>query len=103
MQNKSAIWVFTILLALACLYQLSFTFVARSVESDAVEYGQQKADSVALVDVNINETEKIALAESYRDEYLVSKGDKEVYPLLGFKYDQVKKFQINLGLDLQGG
>ncbi len=48
MQNKSAIWVFTILLALACLYSISFTFVARGVESDAEDFGKKKADSVNL-------------------------------------------------------
>ena len=34
MQNKSAIWVFTILLVLACLYQLSFSWVTKSFEGD---------------------------------------------------------------------
>ncbi|MBL4652361.1 MAG: protein translocase subunit SecD, partial [Flavobacteriales bacterium] len=103
MQNKSAIWVFTILLALACAYQISFTFVASGVESDAEAFGASKADSIGLVDDNVSEMDKAVYAESYRDEYLVSKSEKSVYPLLGFTYNQVKKFQINLGLDLQGG
>ncbi len=38
MQGKGAIRFFAIALSIACLYSLSFTFVANSVESDAVEY-----------------------------------------------------------------
>jgi len=103
MQNKSAIWVFTILLALACLYSISFTFVARGVEADAQDFGKKKADSVNLADGGISVVDLSILADTYSDEYLISMGDKEVYPLLGFTYNFVKKTQINLGLDLQGG
>ena len=35
MQNKGAIKIFAILLALACIFYLSFTWVTRGVESDA--------------------------------------------------------------------
>lgn len=38
MQNKGAIRLFTILVALVCLYQLSFTFKAKQVENDARDY-----------------------------------------------------------------
>jgi len=103
MQNKSAIWVFTILLALACLYSISFTFIARGVEADAQDFGKKKADSVKLADGGISGLDLSILADTYSDEYLISMGDKEVYPLLGFTYNFVKKTQINLGLDLQGG
>ena len=40
MQNKTAIWLFTILLALACLYQLSFGWVVSSVESEAKNHAE---------------------------------------------------------------
>ncbi len=38
MQNKGVITLFAIVFALACLYELSYTFVARSVQSDAHEF-----------------------------------------------------------------
>ena len=37
MQNKGALKFLTIVLTLACLYQLSFTFVTKSVEKEALE------------------------------------------------------------------
>jgi hypothetical protein len=48
MQNlKGVIKAFTIILIFACLLQLSFTFLARSVESDAAAYAQKKTGAVA--------------------------------------------------------
>jgi SecD/SecF fusion protein len=83
MQNRGAILTFTVLLALACIYQLSFTWVANSVEKDAKAFsgGDQ------------------ALEERYLD----SIGPEKVYPLFGFTFDEVKKNELNLGLDLKGG
>ena len=40
MQNKGAILSFAILMAAVCLYYLSFTWQAKQVEKDAVEYAQ---------------------------------------------------------------
>jgi SecD/SecF fusion protein len=86
MQNKGAILSFAILLALVCLYQLSFTFKARQVGKDAVEYAQGDPDK-----------------EFY---YLDSISGEVVYNFLGLKkftYKEVKELEINLGLDLKGG
>ena len=41
MQNRNVIKGFAIVFALICLYQLSFTWVAVSVEEDAVAYAEQ--------------------------------------------------------------
>ena len=41
MQSKGAIKLLAVLLALACVYQLSFTFKTRSVEKKASEYAAQ--------------------------------------------------------------
>ena len=38
MQNRNAIKVFSIVFAIVCLYQLSFTWVADGVQDDAIEY-----------------------------------------------------------------
>ncbi|MAY85071.1 MAG: protein translocase subunit SecDF [Flavobacteriales bacterium] len=83
MQNKGLIWTFIVLLTLACLYQLSFTWVAQSVESDAVAY--------ANGDTKVEEA------------YLDSMASEEVYPVLNFTYSEVRKNTLNLGLDLKGG
>jgi len=83
MQNKGLIWLFITLLSLACLYQLSFTWIAQGVEDEARNYG---GDDVKAVDA-----------------YLDSMASEEVYPLLGFTYAECKKYELNLGLDLKGG
>lgn len=38
MQSKGAVKLFAILLALVCLYQLSFTLVTKNVEKNAKEF-----------------------------------------------------------------
>ncbi|HAD98350.1 MAG TPA: protein translocase subunit SecDF, partial [Cryomorphaceae bacterium] len=85
MQNKGVIRLFAIIFALACLYQLSFTYVANKVENDAEEYAQGD------------------LAKKQR--YLDSINSQTVYNLGidEFTYAEVKEKEINLGLDLRGG
>ncbi len=86
MQNKGAIKFFAIALALACIYQLSFTFVTRMVESDAREYAQ--GDPVK------------------ESKYLDSIATEPVYNFLWLKkytYRECQESEINLGLDLKGG
>lgn len=83
MQNKGLIWTFIVLLTLACLYQLSFTWIAQGVETEAEEF--------ANGDIKL------------KDAYLDSMSSEAVYPLLGFTYGECKKYEINLGLDLKGG
>ena len=51
MQNKGAIKIFAIALALICLFQISFTFVTKHVESKAFKYANnQQATDKSLVD-----------------------------------------------------
>ena len=40
MQNRGAIKAIAIILAIACAYQLSFTFVARNIEKKAARYAE---------------------------------------------------------------
>jgi SecD/SecF fusion protein len=85
MQNKGAIRVFAIALAIVCVYQLSFTFVTRKVESDARE---------------------IAQGDTTKEElYIDSIGSQVVYNILlrKYTYRECKEREINLGLDLKGG
>ncbi|MCB0802271.1 MAG: protein translocase subunit SecDF [Flavobacteriales bacterium] len=83
MQNKGLIWSFIVLLSLACLYQLSFTWVAQGVESDAKKFANGSTE--------------------IEENYLDSMAGEAVYPLFGFTYTEVKKNVLNLGLDLKGG
>ena len=83
MQNKGLITVFAIALGLASLYQLSFSWVANNVASDA--------EAFAAGDSKV------------KTAYLDSMMTQEVYPVLGYTYSEVKKREMNLGLDLKGG
>ncbi len=90
MQNKGALKLLAVLFAIACAYQLSFTFVGKSVERKAAEYAAQYAPELQL--------EK-------EQAYLDSVKSKTVYNLgiVEFNYREVKEKEINLGLDLRGG
>ncbi len=83
MQNKGLITAFAIALGLASLYQLSFSWVANGVASDAEEFSAGDSEVKAA--------------------YLDSMMTQEVYPMLGYTYAEVKKREMNLGLDLKGG
>jgi SecD/SecF fusion protein len=104
MQNKSAIWIFTILLTVACLYQLSFSFVASSVEKEAAEKAMFSLDSLKQnSDSVLTSVDEELAFQGFEQKILQQMNSKEVYPLLGFTYAYCKKNEINLGLDLQGG
>ncbi|MCX6224841.1 MAG: protein translocase subunit SecDF [Bacteroidia bacterium] len=86
MRNKGAIKLVAILLALVCVYQLSFTFVTARIEKKAATY----ANGVALKKI------------FYKD----SLAGVPVYNFLWLKkytYRQCQEREFNLGLDLKGG
>ncbi|WP_396173698.1 protein translocase subunit SecDF [Flavobacterium sp.] len=85
MQNKGLVKFFAILFALVSIYQLSFTFVANKVKSDAKSFAGNNPDKEI--------------------KYLDSIGKEKVFSLgfTDFTYNEVKDKQINKGLDLEGG
>ena len=90
MQSKGFIKLIAVLLGLACVYQLSFTFKTRSVEKKAAEYAAQFP------------LDEQSAAEQH---YLDSVQNLQVFNL-GFKkftYKECKEKELNLGLDLKGG
>lgn len=93
MQNKGIVKVFAVLFALVCIYQLSFTFIAGSIEQDAEEFAEQKIP--ASVD------NYVVLRERAEQRYLDSLGNEEV--MLGITYNSAKDKELNKGLDLKGG
>ena len=80
MQSKGIIKWLAVLFALACVFQLSFTFVTRKVEADAAKQENPQA-------------------------YLDEKWDQVVYNLgiAQYTYADCKNRELNLGLDLKGG
>ncbi|MBP6557535.1 MAG: protein translocase subunit SecDF [Flavobacterium sp.] len=82
MQNKGLVKFFAILFALVSIYQLSFTFVANKVKSDAKTFAGGNPEKEV--------------------KYLDSIGKEKVF-LDFFTYNEVKDKQINKGLDLEGG
>lgn len=111
MQSKGAIRVITILFALVCIYQLSFTFFAKQVESEARDYAtnaytQQLAKERSGGD-ELREQELFSVISTERElAYLDSVSDKSAYNFLwmrDFTYRECKTRELNLGLDLKGG
>ncbi len=93
MKSNKSIVVFSVILALASLFQLTFTFKARGFEQEAREFAEKKA--------KFGVSEK----EAYR-RYIDSLGNKDYYSFLGimsYTYFECKEKEINLGLDLRGG
>lgn len=114
MQNKGAIKIFAVLLALACIFYLSFTWVTRGVESDAVEFAESKVSSpkVQMVAKELSKgdaSREVSYIDSLKsviaDRYLDSMKKQTVYDILlaEYTYEECKKNEINLGLDLRGG
>ncbi len=103
MQNKGAIWLFTILLALACLFQISFSFFTSSFEKKAEEEALYLVDSVRTADGELTTVEEENLKEEFKNDYLANNANEEIYPVFGYTYQECKERQINLGLDLAGG
>jgi len=90
MQNKGVVVVLTIVITALCLYYLSFTFVSRKVQQEAVAHATDKQGSVDL---------------TKKQNYLDSLWNKSVYNIFGaeYTYKEVKDNELSLGLDLQGG
>ncbi len=90
MQNKGLIIFLTVVITALCLYYLSFTYVSRGVNDDAIEYATSQS---GVVNLNKKQT------------YLDSVWNLPVYNLFGaeYTYKEVKDNELSLGLDLQGG
>ena len=83
--SKGLIKFLVIVVSLACLYSLSFTFVTRKVEKDAAEYanGDMAKEKAYLDSIAGEEVYNIGIAK--------------------FTYREAKANELALGLDLKGG
>ncbi|RIJ36866.1 protein translocase subunit SecDF [Pontibacter oryzae] len=86
MRNKSLIIVLTVIVSALCLYYLSFSFIARNVQSKAEAYATDAQGNVDLIK---------------KQSYLDSIWKEPVF--MGLTYQDVKENELGLGLDLKGG
>ena len=103
MQSKGAIRLVAILLALACVWQLSFTAVTGIMEKRADKYAEKAVEAFDLSKVAA-EDQAYALDSIRKHQsrwYTDSISSEKVY--FGQTYKDVKAKEINLGLDLKGG
>jgi SecD/SecF fusion protein len=96
-----------IVIGVACLYQLSFTWVTRNQESKAKDYAELTVAATAQnpdfsADDPQNKTFRLdSLYRVYEKHYLDSIAAEKVF--FGFTYKDCKEKELNLGLDLKGG
>lgn len=106
MKNKGLILFFTILIALVCIYCLSFSFSTWRVENKAEKFANDpeaiaEVKSIANGDVMLEKHLVDSLVDARTRQYLTNMNDSVVY--LGNTYKQCKYKELNLGLDLKGG
>ena len=107
MQSKGAIRFVAILLALASIWQLSFTLVTNIHEKKAVKFAEAKAVAAeqSAAFNKVADVDKAFYLDSIRKVenrmYLDSISSEKIY--FGYTYKDVKAKSINLGLDLKGG
>lgn len=93
MKNNRSVIIFSVILAIACLFQLSFTWKAQSFEGKARDFAAREQKKGKNFD------------QAYRT-YIDSLGQKETIYSLGiasYNYFECKQREVNLGLDLRGG
>ena len=107
MQSKGVIRLVAIIIGLACLYQLSFTWVTRHQESKAKDYATAiraaaERDPNFSIDDEASRAFRLDSLFNAREKYyLDSIAAEKVY--FAFTYKECKDKELNLGLDLKGG
>jgi SecD/SecF fusion protein len=102
MRLKGLVWFFTIALIIISIWELSYTWVIKSYESDV------KAQAEKIVKrqsgyKDLSSDEKEALIKAKTSRILDSTRDKAIFPIFETSYQKCKENELNLGLDLQGG
>ena len=107
MQSKGAISFVSILIGLACVFQLSFTAATaiqeRKAAKAAAKAVEQVQQSPAFAEVSeLNRAFYLdSVSSTANKQYLDSIANKKVY--FNYTYKNVKEKELNLGLDLKGG
>ena len=100
MQGKGLIKTLLVILVVICIVQFLYVLPTRNVEKNADAYAEQLASGAANAD------EAYAIEKEARSNYLDSMSSENIFSIPGIKsytYDELKKQQLNLGLDLAGG
>ena len=110
MDLKGIIKLFTVVLFIVCVYELSFTFISRSVESNADSFAAKglptTAPSTLTGDALVIYQDSIDGIKKFRRRlFLDSMQNQTVYNLgiIKYTYKECNEKQIRLGLDLKGG
>ncbi len=115
MRNKGFYWFISVALIVVCLFQLSYTWVASSVEGAAELKANQKVKALRLTadsndiayinndTIDFNSDGADLAKAAYLNNILREKGDTAVYPVFGNTFSQVKNRSLAFGLDLVGG
>ncbi|MBR5055793.1 MAG: hypothetical protein IKX03_01205 [Bacteroidales bacterium] len=104
MQSKGAITFVAILVALACLFQLSFTAVTAIQERKASKYADKVVEEIQQTPAfaAVSDLDKAFYLDSVKTTankiYLDSIAAEKVY--FNYTYKDVKEKELNLGLDL---
>ncbi len=107
MQSKGAIRFVAILIAIACLWQLSFTLVTKIHEKKADKYAAAAVEAFQKTPQwnSVAEGDRAYVLDSIAKDrnrwYVDSISSEKVY--FGYTFKNVKAKEINLGLDLKGG
>ena len=102
MQSKGWIRFVAICLAIASVWQLSFTAITRIEERKAAKYAQEQALQFAEsnnVAPEVREYVLDSVAAIRNRAYIDSINNENVF--LGYSFKSVKEKEINLGLDLR--
>lgn len=104
MQLKGLVKFFTVALILISLYQLSFTFIVKNVETKAQAAARNYVMS-RQPELSGNPDEQKKAIDARFDQITDSLQGETVFNALikKYTYQEAKDQEINLGLDLQGG
>ena len=102
MRLKGLVWFFTIALIIISIWELSYTWVIKSYESD-VKAQAEKFVKRQSGYKDLSSDQKEALIKAKTSRILDSTRDKAIFPIFETSYQKCKENELNLGLDLQGG
>ena len=91
MQSKGFIKWVAILLSVACLYELSFTFVTKSVENDAVEYAESTVARI-VSENTVSDADRDSINVIVAKVVLTAEESAKIAADAAQQFEQVKKF-----------
>lgn len=98
MRNKTGILILSVIITLLSIYQLSFTYIANTQKDKITAFAEEQVKIEKEKNPNLEERLVYKLKEKQMRDSLWK---EKVF--LGYTYGEIKKLELNLGLDLQGG